>query len=233
MARPPNSSCGQVRVLIATRAHRRPPLRPPTSPGTTPPVDPNARPDPESGGRGRLTALEVCGACAGSPHTYLCRRCQGGEEPYRGGVCVRCAAHDHLRAAFADEDGRLDPAAATLVHALADSRRPRSVLEWLRRPTGGAALLRDILHRGVPLTHEVLDEHDPRAVWTLRHPTTSTTPATSPGGPPASRRSQRRTSCASPSPAHSCRSHQPSPPCCTASPSSPPAWSRCFPRMRG
>jgi hypothetical protein len=98
----------------------------------------------------------------------LCRRCGGGEEPYKGGVCVRCTAHERLHTAFADAQGRLTPHAQALVDALTASRRPRSVLQWLGNPHGGAMVLRELLEQGKAIDHATLDKFDGRQVWALR-----------------------------------------------------------------
>lgn len=114
------------------------------------------------------TRATVCGVCAASPHTYLCNRCGGGEEPYGRGHCVRCEAHERLRSAFADANGELSADAAAIVDAFMASRRARSVLQWLSNPSGGASILRGVLADGVEITHDTLDRLDERQVWSLR-----------------------------------------------------------------
>ena len=110
----------------------------------------------------------VCGVCADSPHTYLCLRCGGGEEPYGRGHCVRCESHDRLIRAFGDANGELSSEAAVIVDAFMATRRARSVLEWLSRPQGGATVLRTLLASDEQVTHEALDALGERQVWSLR-----------------------------------------------------------------
>ena len=131
------STCGQIRVLVATTVAGE-------------------------------TRSSVCGVCAASPHTYLCQRCGGGEEPYGRGHCVRCEALDRLTSAFANADGQLTGDASAIVDAFMASRRARSVLEWLSRPGGGANVLRGLISDGVQITHDALDRADQRQVWSLR-----------------------------------------------------------------
>lgn len=69
------------------------------------------------------TRASVCGVCAASPHTYLCQRCGGGEEPYGRGHCVRCEALDRLTSAFAGADGQLTGDAFAIVDAFMAGRR--------------------------------------------------------------------------------------------------------------
>ncbi len=43
---------------------------------------------------------ESCGRCAGSARTYQCSSCNGSEELYQDGRCVRCVLTDRLHAQF-------------------------------------------------------------------------------------------------------------------------------------
>lgn len=109
----------------------------------------------------------LCGPCCGSRrYSYICLRCGGGEEPYKGLVCVRCAVADQLVEAF----GVASPGSpvAALTAALVASRRPRSVMRWLTNPRGGARVLRELLDQGTAISHEALDTYDEREVWPLR-----------------------------------------------------------------
>ena len=49
-----------------------------------------------------------------------------------------------------------------------DRQSPRSVLEWLSRPGGGANVLRGLMTDGIQITHDALDRADQRQVWSLR-----------------------------------------------------------------
>jgi hypothetical protein len=136
------SDCGELRVLVAG-AH----LSPDT--GSVKPT--------------------VCGGCAGSKFVYLCRRCGGGEEPYKGGLCVRCAARDQLEEAFgAVRTSSPESAPALLVEALSASRRPRSVIQWLSNPRGGARVVKELLDQSIIVDHAALDTFDEREIWSLR-----------------------------------------------------------------
>lgn len=96
----PCAGCEEVRVLVGL-------------PDTTHPSD---GPSPS-----------LCGLCSGSPrYSYICKRCGGGEEPYKSGLCVRCAVRDQLHEAFGTAPA--GSPTAVLVDALANSRRPRSVM---------------------------------------------------------------------------------------------------------
>lgn len=109
----------------------------------------------------------MCGSCAGNPRfLYLCVRCGGSEETYKAGVCVRCAVRDQLISAFGD--ALPGSPVAELTTALAASRRPRSVMQWLRNPRGGARVLRQLLQAGDVISHATLDRFDEREVWSLR-----------------------------------------------------------------
>lgn len=96
----------------------------------------------------------------------MCIRCGGGEEPYKSKLCVRCALRDQLRAAFGPSTA--GGPASILTEALANSRRPRSVMKWLTNPRGGARVLRELVERGIPVDHAALDAYDEREVWSLR-----------------------------------------------------------------
>ena len=135
------SRCDQVRVLVG-----------------------GPEPDTVTG----LATPTVCGVCAGSRFTYLCKRCGGGEEPYKGGLCVRCAVRDQLQAAFGFEDTDAVHPAAVLINALGNSRRPRSVMKWLTNPRGGARIITELLGSGTIISHAALDSFDEREVWPLR-----------------------------------------------------------------
>jgi hypothetical protein len=115
-----------------------------------------------------LATPTVCGSCEGSKFVYLCRRCGGGEEPYKGGLCVRCAVRDQLQSAFGGPGA--DPAspATILVEALGNSRRPRSVMKWLSNPRGGARVVSELLRKNITVDHAALDTFDEREVWSLR-----------------------------------------------------------------
>lgn len=109
----------------------------------------------------------LCGPCSGSPrYSYVCMRCGGGEEPYKGFLCVRCALGDQLKVAFG-ESAAGSPIDA-LTTALCGTRRPRSVMKWLANPRGGARVVRELLDRGIAISHEALDAFDEREVWSLR-----------------------------------------------------------------
>ncbi|MBP0453611.1 hypothetical protein J5Y04_29305 [Kitasatospora sp. RG8] len=57
-----------------------------------------------------------------------------------------------------------------MINALTAAATPRSVLLWMRKDTSGAALLRDMLAAGYPITHELLDTFPGRqAAVHLRH----------------------------------------------------------------
>jgi hypothetical protein len=133
-------SCGELRVLV----------------GSTEPT-----------ASSRLVVPTLCGLCSGTPRfAYICLRCGGGEEPYKQCICVRCAVRDQLARAFGDWPP--GSTAAILINALAESRRPRSVMKWLTNPRGGARILRELLDAGTPVTHAVLDGFDAREAWSLR-----------------------------------------------------------------
>jgi hypothetical protein len=166
--------CGQLRVLIAE--------------------SPDAA--------GTRVELSVCGPCSDSPHSYLCVECGGGEEPYQAHVCVRCSVRRMLTEQFAGPSGQLSPQARIVTEALAASRRPRSVMQWLSRPTGGAEILRIAYRSGEDVTHELLDKYHGRTVWSLRGPWWTSTsfrrewkpsPSLRPASPPSPRSCLRAT----------------------------------------
>jgi hypothetical protein len=96
--------------------------------------------------------LQVCGPCARSRHSCLCTSCGNGPEPYKDGVCVRCAVHGKLTAAFTGPDGQPREQAAQIIDAMTGSRRPRSVLQWWSNPSVGAQIRRDTGGRGDEVT---------------------------------------------------------------------------------
>lgn len=114
------------------------------------------------------TGQLVCGPCAGSVATYLCQRCGGGEERFHDGLCVRCVTVDRLHQQFGSADGAVPDCLSALLVALARANRPRSVLEWLRRDNGGAAVLRDLAARHVEPSHDELDRWPEKSVAALR-----------------------------------------------------------------
>ncbi|TCN32132.1 hypothetical protein EV644_12742 [Kribbella orskensis] len=69
---------------------------------------------------------------------------------------------------FAGASSQLSPQAQIVTDALAASRRPHSVMQWLAQPTGGAEVLRTAYRRGEDVTHEFLDQYHGRTVWSLR-----------------------------------------------------------------
>ncbi|WP_460652356.1 hypothetical protein [Kribbella endophytica] len=133
-------ACGLVRVLIAE------------SPAAS----------------GDQVELAVYGPCAGSRHAYLCSKCGNGDEPYKNGVCVRCAVEEKLTTAFTGPDGQLSQQARRIIDAMTRSRRPRSVLQWWSNSNGGAHILRETFSRGDKVTHELLDRTGEQKVWSLR-----------------------------------------------------------------
>ncbi len=76
------------------------------------------------------------------------------------------AAEDpETRRAFGDEEGQEPEYLGPVVHAMTDSRRPRSVVGWLCNPRGGAVALRDVVRGAVPLDHAALDEPGAAPAW--------------------------------------------------------------------
>ncbi|GAA1408506.1 MULTISPECIES: site-specific integrase [Micromonosporaceae] len=100
---------------------------------------------------------DVCGPCAGTTIDYTCRTCGQAEERYRHGECVRCVARSKLEDQFRRPDGSVPAELTPLLAALAAAHRPRSVLAWVERGDGSAALLRDLVRSGCAITHEALD----------------------------------------------------------------------------
>ena len=127
----------------------------------------------------------TCGPCAGSDIDYLCRRCGGGEERFRDGLCVRCVAIERLHQLFSGTDGSIPVFLQPLVDLLAQVDRPRSVIEWLRRDNGGAQVLRELAAAGVEPTHEALDAIVPAAVRSARGALPVFPPVGFPEPPPA------------------------------------------------
>ncbi|MGF1427099.1 hypothetical protein [Kitasatospora sp. LaBMicrA B282] len=111
----------------------------------------------------------LCGECSGARNAYLCPTCGSGEETDRHGHCARCVLRERLTTEFTAPDGTTPDQLAPLVQALMNVTRARSVLTWLNRPHGGAALLRSLAATGTEVTHEALDTEANRpAVVVLR-----------------------------------------------------------------
>jgi hypothetical protein len=84
-----------------------------------------------------------------------------------------------------------------LVGVLSQAERPRTLLEWLRRPNRGGHVLRKLAAAGIEPTHEALDAFpetkvNPRALRdSSQHPSRPALRAAACGGP--SSRRQRHT----------------------------------------
>jgi hypothetical protein len=76
------------------------------------------------------------------------------------GACSRCRLHRQLHALLADPDGQIRPELQPLHQTLADTNRPITALNWLKRPTVRATLT-ELARRDRPLTHTALDELAP------------------------------------------------------------------------
>ncbi|MFI5529245.1 hypothetical protein ACIA8O_11965 [Kitasatospora sp. NPDC051853] len=97
----------------------------------------------------------ICGPCAGTDKHYSCATCGNSGDNRRKNQCHRCAMPDELRAAFGQT--ACETFLAPLVDALQQVGNPPAVMNWLHRENSGAALLRELLASGYPLTHELLD----------------------------------------------------------------------------
>lgn len=77
---------------------------------------------------------------------YICVSCGGGEELYLRGEGVRCVVRHQLQEQLGEY--RHEPAAVRIIDALVNSRRPRSVMQWMSNPRGGYQTLRFMLATG-------------------------------------------------------------------------------------
>lgn len=111
----------------------------------------------------------ICLDCANIPVDLHCTRCHEEDEPYRRGICARCALADDLTALLLDDGtGQVHPPLAELHHALIAQPHPRSAIIWLRNPVV-STLLADLAKCRVDLTHEAIDAYAPaRATQHLR-----------------------------------------------------------------
>jgi hypothetical protein len=110
----------------------------------------------------------LCASCAGIPGDYTCRRCGTEARRHRDGCCERCILTELLHDLLDDGTGAVRPELLPLFEALRQMRRPRSGSAWANAPHV-QQLLRSLAHAEGPLTHETLDQLQPRrAVTHLR-----------------------------------------------------------------
>lgn len=114
------------------------------------------------------TRQPICVDCAGVAVDLRCGRCGDEDEPYRRGICGRCALTDDLTALFDDGSGNIHSRLIGLHKALTTQAHPRSAIVWLRNPTV-TGLLADLAAGRVVFTHEAIDAYaNQRATGHLR-----------------------------------------------------------------
>ena len=94
-----------------------------------------------------------------------CRQCGTFTRLYHHGLCDGCACLRMLADLLSGPNGQLRPEAQAVFDALVDGD-PRSMLLWLRQPAP-RGILTAIGHADEPLTHEFLDQLQPRQA--VRH----------------------------------------------------------------
>ncbi len=103
----------------------------------------------------------LCAECA-VPDPGIWKTCPGCGTTGRvvAGACSRCRLHQQLHALLTDTDGQIRPELQPLHQALADTNRPMTALNWLKRPTVRATMA-ELARGDRPLTHTALDELAP------------------------------------------------------------------------
>ena len=110
---------------------------------------------------GRLNIGEqpVCRDCARIAQSFYCASCHEERRPYRGDVCARCCLRNDLTREFIRPGS---PAGfPELIEALCAAERPESIITW-KRSEKVQQLLRALGDGTIPMTHEGLDEVEPR-----------------------------------------------------------------------
>lgn len=101
----------------------------------------------------------VCRDCARIRQSFHCASCTEERRLYRGDVCARCCLRNDLTSAFVRHDS---PAGfSQLIAALCTADRAESIITW-KRSEKVQQLLRALSDGTIPLTHEGLDQFDPR-----------------------------------------------------------------------
>lgn len=117
----------------------------------------------------RLPAGPVCKTCyRKDPASFRpCTNCGTTERLHHHGLCIRCAAREHLLALLSRDQDGMHPHAEAIYHVLAGSD-PVPLMEWLTRSSAPRALA-EISRADRPPAHADLDRLPPsKAVRHLR-----------------------------------------------------------------
>jgi len=98
----------------------------------------------------------LCGTCCGDDRDYLCQSCGQPGELHDSGTCHRCVLRQRLDSLLTTP---AIPQLRPLAEALATAGNPKTMLNWLRRPTG--QLFTRLARDGAPITHDLLDTLPP------------------------------------------------------------------------
>lgn len=99
----------------------------------------------------------ICSTCYDAVHRVSCQSCGQLCRPYERLTCARCVLRQRVDEVLPrGASGSLEPLRVALVQV----DQPRSTLRWLDK-SSGAALLADLAHGRIPLSHEGLDSAGP------------------------------------------------------------------------
>ncbi|HEY2576182.1 MAG TPA: hypothetical protein VGI74_07725 [Streptosporangiaceae bacterium] len=101
----------------------------------------------------------LCGPCCGYDRDYLCQSCGQPGELHASRTCHRCVLRQRLASLLTTPASPATPQLRPLAEALAAADNPRTMLEWLRKPTG--QLFTRLARDGAPITHDLLDTLPP------------------------------------------------------------------------
>ncbi len=102
----------------------------------------------------------LCGSCAGTGIGFTCRRCGRSGRPYGHDGCAYCVLGDKVTELLTGPDGAVVPELKPLAEAFTQIRLPFNAIHWIRQ-SPAAELLRQLIARQQPVTHDLLDELPP------------------------------------------------------------------------
>jgi hypothetical protein len=101
-----------------------------------------------------------CGPCVGSPLDFACRCCGRTGDNHGATSCRRCALAARTTVLLTSPDGTVAEQWQLLQEHLATTTTPATVLNWIATAPA-ARILRELVLRGTPVTHTMLDALSP------------------------------------------------------------------------
>jgi len=104
---------------------------------------------------GPLGGEIVCAGCVGVVSAFACTGCGSEAHPYGSRRCARCILSERLTDLLTDPaTGTVNQRLRPVFEELTGSERPQTTIWWLRKPTPGPGLLRQMARGEVPISHD-------------------------------------------------------------------------------